>query len=195
MRNRRLAVGIGFLVLFVAAGCTSSGGDTAGDNDGGGATAEYLLCTEPAGSWTDLTGEDESWRDQPSINWTDDSGCAIRLDHVWHNFGDDHCDWERVEHISFGLPVGTPYTGQDADPPGQDWEPFFIFNTDGAVGSLPVGQQIDAADVPATAIDTGLQTVTGRSLFIAEDETALYEVQDNTARVFIRIPEDQYGCA
>lgn len=195
MRKRRFAVLVGVLFCLSAAGCSSDGGEIADGDTGGGWQVEYLICTEPAGSWTDLTGEDEAWRDQPSVAWTDETGCAIRLDHVWHNFGDDHCDWERVEHISFGLPIGTPYTGPDADPPGQDWEPFFIYNTDGAVGNLPAGERIGAADVPATAIDTGLQTVTGRSLLIAEDESALYEVQGDTARVFVRIPEDQYGCA
>ncbi len=189
----RLLVAVAAAATF--ASCSSDGGDTT-DEVGGGSQVEYLLCTEPAGSWVDLTGEDPSWRnDQPSVGWTDASGCAVRLDHVWHSFGDQHCDWEQVETISFGLPLGTPYTGESATPPGQDWEPFFVFNTGGAVTNLPEGEQISAADVPPTAINTGLQTVTGRALFLAEDESALYDVQGDNARVFVRVSEDEVGCA
>ena len=186
---------LAFVMLLLLSGCSSDDDQTSGGS--GGAQAEYVLCTEPAGSWTDISDEDPDWRTgQPSVSWTEDGGCAVRLDHVWHNFGDEHCDWESVEHISFGLPVGTPYTGPDADPPGQDWEPFFIFNTDGAVQGFPPGQELAASDVPTTAIDTGLRTATGRSLLLAEDESALYDVQGDNARVFVRLPDDHdYGCA
>ncbi|MEM7325337.1 MAG: hypothetical protein AAF531_19775 [Actinomycetota bacterium] len=183
------------VLVALVAGCSADDSTSAPPEDRG-SQVEYLLCTEPAGSWTDLTGEDPAWRDdQPSVGWTDQSGCAVRLDHVWHTFGDDHCGWEFVESISFGLPVGTPYTGEVADPPGQDWEPLFLFNTDGAVEGLPTGETVAAADVPATATDTGLRTVTGRSLRLAADRSALYDVQGETARVFVRITEDDYGCA
>jgi hypothetical protein len=185
---------LGFVMLLVLTGCSSDDDQTSGGD--GGAQAAYVLCTEPAGSWTDTSDEDPDWRTgQPSIDWTDEAGCAIRLDHVWHNFGDDHCEWQDVEHISFGLPIGTPYTGPEANPPGQDWAPFFIFNTDGAVNGLPVGQELAASDVPATAIDTGLRTATGRSLFLAEDESVLYDIQGDNARLFVQISEDDYGCA
>lgn len=187
----RFGCAVGLLLLALA-GCTSSGDEA----NGGGAQVEYVLCTEPAGSWTDTSDEDPDWRTgQRSVDWTDEAGCAVRLDHVWHNFGDDHCDWEDVEHISFGLPVGSPYTGPEASPPGQDWEPFFIFNTAGAVSGLPAGQEMAASDIPATAIDTGLRTVTGRSLLLADDESVLYDVQGDSARLFVRIPGDDYGCA
>ncbi len=195
--GRAAAIGVR-AALFVAAiaALAVACSDEPDGSSGGGSQAEYLLCTEPAGSWTDLTDEDENWRaNAPAVGWTDESRCAIRLDTVWHTFGDEHCDWERVEHISIGLPIGTPYTGPDADPPGQDWDPFFIFNTDGAIDGLPTGQRIAAGDVPATALDTGLQTVTGRRLLIAADESALYEIQGDDARVFLRMPEQSYGCA
>jgi len=184
-----LLAGIG---AFAAAACSGGDDEDLGDTS---SQAEYLICTEPAGSWTDLTGEDPAWRDQPSVNWTDEDQCAVRLDHVWHHYASDHCDWEQVETISFGLPLGTPYTGPDATPPGQDWDPFFLFNTDGAMSHLPAGERIAAAEVPANAMDTGLRTVTGRSLFLAADDSALYDVQGDTAQVFVRIDAEQADCA
>lgn len=188
----RLPALIVALWLPLLAGC----GSPEDVGSGVASQAEHLLCTEPAGSWTDLTDEDEAWRaNAPAIAWTDASRCAIRLDTVWHRFADEHCDWEEVENISMGLPLGTPYTGPDAQPPGQDWDPAFLFNTDGAVDHLPPGETIAAADVPDTAVDTGLRTINDRRLFLADDESALYEVQGDSARVFVRTLDDEFSCA
>ncbi len=186
-------------LLALTVGCSNDDAtDAGGANDGaaGGSQAEYLLCTEPAGSWTDLTDEDESWRANAiAVPWTDETQCAIRLDTMWHRFGQEHCGWEATERISIGLPIGTPYTGPEADPPGQDWDPFFFFNTDGVFPGLPAGEVIATADVPASAIDTGMRTVTGRQMSIAEDESALYEIQGDVARVFVRSSDDDTSCA
>lgn len=198
MTRLKLRLLLALIVVTVGAGACSSGDESDQSGSGGQGTSgpEYLLCTEPADSWTDLTGEDEGWRTgTPLVGWTDESGCAIRLDTVWHQFGQEECEWEDTERLSIGLPIGTPYTGPDATPPGQDWDPFFFFNTNGDFEDLPQGEVIAAADVPETAVDTGLRTATGRRMSIADDEQTLYEIQGATARVFVRSSDDATSCA
>lgn len=193
--SRRIltAVGLSLMAPLFVAACSDSVDDVIAD----GTEAEYVLCEGPAGSWTDLTDEPEGWREGsgPRVDWTDDAGCAINLDSLFHTFGDDHCDWERVEFISIGLPIGSPFTGPEADPPGQDWSPFFLFNTDGAVGGVADGEQLTPEDVPADATDIGAKTATGRRLRLATDEQTLYEVQGEVVRAFVQIDADEVGCA
>ncbi len=117
------------------------------------------------------------------------------MDALFHRFGDDHCDWEQVEYISLGLPVGEPFTGPDADPPTQDWDPFFLFNDEGAVSGLPDGERLAAEDVPPDATDIGAKTVAGRRLRLAADGQTLYEIQGDAARAFVLTDEQRFGCA
>ncbi len=193
--SRRIftALGLSMLAPLALVACSDSADDVLTD----GSEAEYVLCDGPAGSWTDLSNEPAGMRDGsgPRVDWTDDAGCAINLGSLFHTFGDDHCDWERVEFISIGLPIGSPFTGPDADPPGQDWSPFFLFNTDGAVGGMPKGEQLTPEELPADATDIGLKTTTGRRLRLAADEQTLYEVQGDVVRAFEKVDEDEVGCA
>ena len=161
-----------------------------------GSQPAFILCDGPAGSWTDLTDEPAGQRAElPIVDWTDEAGCAIRLDTIFHTFGDGHCDWEDVEYISLGIPIGEPFSGPDATPPEQDWEPLFLFNSDGAVANLPAGERLDVEDVPADAVDTGLTTATGRRLRLSADELTLYEIQGSSVRAFVATDDDDVSCA
>ena len=185
----RYAVIFASTLVFAAALTACGGADSRSDND-----HSVALCEGPVGSWTDLSSEPEAFRDgsSPRIDWTDEAGCAINLEFVFHRFGDDHCGWERAELISIGVPIGVPYTGENADPPEQDWEPLFFHNTGGVVGSFAAGTVLDS--VPAAAIDTGLRAGM-RSLWADEAMTVLYLEDDIDVRVFVPVADAEVSCA
>ncbi len=183
------AVALSAVAGLVGCGDANNGGIT-------GSQPEYVLCDGPPGTWTDLTDEETGRRESgPIVIWTDEDGCAIRLDTIFHRFGDDHCGWEDVEYLSLGVPIGEPFSGPDATPPVQDWEPLFLFNTDGAVANLPAGERLAAADVPEDALDIGAKTVTGRRRHLSADELTVYEVQGDDARAFVATADGEVSCA
>lgn len=175
---------------MLLAGC---GSGVAIDSDPGMAPVDE--CDGPAGSWTDLSSEPEWFRDDSGarINWTDDNGCAINLEYVFHRFGDDHCEWETIEMLSIGIPIGTPYTGDNADPPGQDWEPLFFHNGAAAATHLEAGTTL--AELPVDAVDTGLRAAGDRALFSSPDEDVLYLQQGGEVLVFVAGTDEELSCA
>ena len=175
------------LLLVLATLLAACGGNAPGQ--------EVSLCDGPAGTWTDLTTEPQSFRDgsSPRIDWTDDAGCAVNLEFVFHRFGDDHCEWETAEFVSIGVPLGEPYTGPNATPPGQDWEPLFFHNTDGALDHMEPGRTL--SELPDDAIDVGLRAIDGRELWAAPDTSELYVVQDDSVRVFVPALDEDVSCA
>ncbi len=181
---RRLLVG----TLLLAA-CGSDG--TANTEPG---SAPVHECDGPPGSWTNLSSEPIGFRDDPSarVNWTE-GGCAVNLNFIFHRYGDEHCDTEDVEFISIGVPIGTPYTGPEATPPGQDWEPLFFHNTGNAYDWLPPAVVLD--ELPADAVDTGLRAAGARELHVAPDENELYVVNDGDVHVFPVVSEEETNCA
>lgn len=169
------------------------GSDGVGIADPGIAAVDE--CDGPAGSWTNLSSEPEWFRDDSGsrINWTDDSGCAINLEYVFHRFGDEHCEWETIEILSIGTPIGTPYTGDNADPPGDDWEPLFFHNGASAATHLEAGTTLD--ELPTDAVDTGLRAAGDRALFSSPDEDILYLQQGGDILVFVAGSDEELSCA
>ncbi len=169
------------------------GGDGTGSADPGSAPVDE--CDGPAGSWTDLSSEPEWFRDDSSnrINWTDEGGCAVNLEFVFHRFGDDHCEWDAAEFISIGVPIGTPYTGENAVPPEQDWEPQFFHNTDQAVSHFDAGSVL--GELPANAVDTGLRAAGDRAMYSSPDETELYLLKGSDVFVFVPVADEDVACA
>ncbi len=166
---------------------------------GGCANADELdpvaLCDGPTGSWTNLDSESENFRTDPQdrIDWTDEAGCAVNMNFVFHTFGDDHCGWEDAEFISIGVPIGVPYSGPEATPPGQDWEPKFFHNTDAAVAAFDAGTFLD--QLPTDAVDTGLRSTGDRELWISASDDELYVKENAAIRVFVSVADDDVSCA
>lgn len=176
--------------LAVAVLASACGGEDSSEND-----LASISCDSPDGTWTNLNDEPPGIRELPDlVTWTDEAGCLINAGFLFHRLGDEHCGLEDAEFISLGLPIGTPYTGPNADPPGQDWEPEFFFNTDGAWESEPHGVEVSVSDVPADAIDLGLKGSAGRTMFISRDESMLWVARGDVARQYVR-PSDEIACA
>ncbi len=190
LRSPKTLVVAVFALAAVCAGCAADQAEPVGQ-------AVNVICDAPEGSWTNLDGESPQWRADVDnrVDWTDEGGCAINLEFVFHTFGSDHCGWEKTERISIGVPFGTPYTGDRADPPGQDWEPMFFHNTDGDFDRLPPGEVIGIDELPPGATDLGLRSAGGRQLWAADDATALYEIRGDTVRVFVPASDDEISCA
>ena len=188
----RMALVLG--CALTATACSNSGEEGAtGDHD----TATLTDCADAEpGSWTDLTAQADGFDTAAlATRWGDEQGCALRLDVVFHTNSSDHCDWERAETISFGVPAGTPFTGPDADPPGQDWEPLYFFNTDGVVESQPPGRVVSISELPDDAVDIGARSTDGKRLLLAADEETLFEVDGDLARAFVRTADEDVSCA
>lgn len=179
----------GVVITLLAAALLSA---TCGSDDSG---QSVTLCDSPDGSWTNLNSEPVGFRDGSGerIDWTDEIGCAVNLEYVFHRFGDDHCGWQDAEFISIGLPIGSPYTGPNANPPGQDWEPQFFHNTNGAVSSFDPG--VVLAELPSDATDTGLRAAGGRELWSSAGEEQLYVQQGDEVKVFAPVADDDVSCA
>ncbi len=180
-------------VLAFAAACTGSGADQAEPVG----QAVNVTCDAPVGSWTNLDGESPQWRADVDnrVDWSDEAGCAVNLEFVFHTFGSDHCGGERTERISIGVPFGTPYTGDQADPPGQDWEPLFFHNSDDDFEQLPPGEVLSIDQPPTGATDVGLRSADGRQLWATADASELYEVQGDSVRVFVPASDEATSCA
>ncbi len=175
------------LTLLLLAGCGGEDVTTA---------APVTLCDGPEGTWTDLSTEPEWWRDgipERAVNWTDEAGCAVNGQYVFHDFGDEHCGWENVEFLSIGVPIGTPYSGPDADPPGEDWEPRYFHNADGGVEGYAPAETL--GELPATATDTGLRAAGDRLMWAEPDASRIYVQRGDDVQVFVPVDDDEVGCA
>jgi len=174
-------------LLLVGAACAGAGSS---DDDG----LIIAACDSDEDTWTYLADEPPGFRDNPGfVTWTVEN-CVINANFVFHRSGDEHCEMQETEFISIGLPVGTPYTGPNAIPPGQDWMPEFFFNADGAWETEPPGVELAASDLPPDAVDVGLLGAGGRTMFIAADEATLWVVQDDVAKAFVE-PTEEVACA
>lgn len=185
-----LRVRLSCLAIATAVVASACGGQDPPDND-----LATVLCDSPEGTWTNLNDEPAGIRDVPTlVTWTDEVGCLINGGFLFHRMGDEHCGLEDAEFISLGLPVGTPYTGPNADPPGQDWEPEFFFNTDGAWESEPNGVEVSLSDIPTDATELGLKGSGGRTLFISTNDSMLWVASGDVVRRFVR-PSNEIACA
>lgn len=67
-------------LTLTAVGCAEEPGNRS--------TAVAAACDSPDGVWTNLEGESADWRADVGnrVEWTDEGGCAINLEYLFHGF-------------------------------------------------------------------------------------------------------------
>ena len=127
-------------------------------------------CDAPAGSVNDVAGEPNWRRFADYVDWTTDEGCLVRIDVIAERPGPSHCEWEGVQVLITGEPLGSRY-GRGATTVHYIRDPEGIWSDQ----RLVEGFDPDAT-LPTDAIDSGLRSE-GRSLWTApSDPDAAYLV-------------------
>jgi hypothetical protein len=143
----------------------------------------------------DLTAEPRSWvQDGLHYRWHDRDGCPVRVDVVSHIRGPEHCDWQNVQFITIGEPIGTSIGQRQADPAARRfvWDPTGALNGLNGIGR---GISIDAAELPDSADDTGYR-LDGTELWVdTADSEVAYLLHDQRADILTQDVGQQAGCA
>lgn len=172
-RVKRLAVFVVSSILVVA--CGESVG---ADNPRGGHE-----CEAESGSPIDLASEPKDWLQYGSyLRWIDGDGCLVRIDVISHHHGAAHCGWERMESISIGRPFGSSIAaGSSTETTNR-----YVWDPQGVLPDGPLGSELDLADIPDTALDTGYRR-DGSELWLDEtDESVLYRIRGSTVEAWER---------
>jgi hypothetical protein len=135
-----------WLVLMVALMASACAPSVGADVPGGG-----QVCDADPGSPTDLGAEPKDWLDYGLyLRWTDSAGCLVRIDVISHHRGAEHCGWEEMQFITIGEPIGTSIAVDDLEVLGR-----YLWDPNGVLPDGPFGTDIERADLPDSAYDTG----------------------------------------
>jgi len=137
-------------------------------------------CDSPSGSPTDLSSEPADWLDYGTyLRWTYGEGCLVRIDVISHHQGAAHCDWEQMQWITIGKPLGRSIEDDSAENIGR-----YLWDPRGVLPDGPFGAEIERTDLPESASDTGFRR-NGRELWLDEsDESVMYVVVGDTVQIW-----------
>ena len=144
-------------------------------------------CEGQTGAVTDVAHE-PAWRQHAAYQeWTDKSGCRVRIDVLAERSGPEHCGWESASVLITGKPLGERYTTV-AD------KVEYVRDPDSAFGRPELTEGLDLdAPVPAEATDTGFRRGDVELWTVAGDDSAVWLVEPGGAE---RWPAgDTPGCA
>jgi hypothetical protein len=179
------------LVMLLLAGCGSgpigapaqptSGTVQVGGPTGGGATQPQGCEAEPD-SPIDIASEPAHWLNFGEyFRWFDGNGCPVRIDVISHTAGAEHCQWQAVEFITIGRPLG-----EAVDQLSPATANRYIWNPDGVIPGIAEATEISRSDLPDGAIDTGYDQFQVSMWIDPADESVLYLVSEDTAQMWIR---------
>jgi hypothetical protein len=139
-------------------------------------------CDAEPGSPTDLDSEPAQWLAFGEYKrWFDTAGCPVRIDVISHINGATHCDLQEAEFITIGRPLGSGVEYLSPEVANR-----YVWNEDGVIPGLLPGETMATSDLPETATDTGYVQGDSRLWLDESDESVLFIVDGDTARVFIR---------
>lgn len=152
-------------------------------------------CDAAPGSPTDLASEPVAWLLYGEYTrWEDRSGCPVRIDVLSYHRGPDHCDWESVDFLTIGTPIGSSIGVERRSERARTylWDPEDVLPP-AASGSRNTTMRV--GDLPASVTDSGYR-LDGTQLWLDErDPTYVYRVEGDAADRFALDPGSQTLCA
>jgi len=163
-----MRIAAGLVMAFLIAGCTVS--IPFGSEE----------CDSPSGSPTDLASQPDDWLDYGTyLRWTDSEGCLVRIDVISHHHGAEHCGWEQSQYITIGKPLGRSMQDNSEEETAR-----YFWDPQGVLPGGPFGTEIERANLPGSAVDTGFRR-NGHELWLDEsDESVIYIVAGDTVQVW-----------
>ena len=139
-------------------------------------------CFAEPGSPSDLLSEPTDWLLWGDYHrWFDSEGCPVRLDVIAHIHGSGHCDLEKAEFITLGLPLTQLF---DVYSEGTYISSRYIWAPDGIIRGVASGEEIPRFAVPESAIDTEYRQDEAELWVDPTDPTVIFLIRDEQARVF-----------
>lgn len=164
-----------WLVLVVAtlvSACASSAG---ADLPVGGEE-----CDSDPGSATDLSAEPKDWLDYGLyLRWTDSAGCFVRIDVISHHRGAEHCGWEAMQFMTIGDPLGASIAEEDLGELGR-----YLWDPGGVLPDGPFGTDIELADLPDSAYDTGYRRGDDELWLDESDDSVIFVINDGSGQAW-----------
>jgi len=152
-----------WLVLMVAVMASACGPSVGADVPRG---AE--VCEADPGSATDLRAEPKDWLNYGLyLRWADNAGCMVRIDVISHHRGAEHCGWEAMQFITIGEPLGNSIARDGLEERGR-----YLWDPNGVLPDGPFGKEINRADLPDSAYDTGYRR-SGAELWLDESDSSV----------------------
>jgi len=139
-------------------------------------------CDAEPGSPTDLDSEPAQWLAFGEYKrWSDAQGCPVRIDVISHINGAAHCDLQDAEFITVGRPLGEAVTALSPTTANR-----YVWNAHGVIPGLPPGETMTTSDLPETSADTRYVQGDTQLWLDESDESVLFIVEGDMAKVFVR---------
>ncbi len=122
--------------------------------------------------------------------WSDSEQCPVRTDVLTSFPGDgDHCDWEEMEYLVFGNPLGAP-----ADQEGERWYIRDQLDLLGGFDDVDRGRVLPVVELPEGVTDTGYRRGDAELWFGEAHHDRAYLVIGDEAFEFVADPDKVIGC-
>ncbi len=122
--------------------------------------------------------------------WHNEAGCPVRTDVITTIAGAAHCNWEDLEYLIIGDPIGTAITDETALNYVRDVDDLL-----GGFDHIDRSRTLDVDQLAAAVIDTGYRHDDSSLWLDPANPEVIYRISGDVAEEFILDADQQILCA